>query len=160
MIDYSIVKRLIRSGLTVSAMESCTGGLLASTITDCSGASDIFPGSFVTYGNEAKINCGVPAAVIERFGVYSPETAAAMARACAEAYGTQLGIGVTGTLGRKDPGNNDSVPGKVYFSILFRGKCTGGLIEIPGELQTRPEMKEYTVSVILQSLARLLDRSL
>ena len=53
-------------------------------------------GAFVTYSNEAKIRQGVPAQTISRYSVYSRETAAEMAKACAEAYGADIGIGVTG----------------------------------------------------------------
>ena len=55
------VTYLIEHGISISTMESCTSGLLASAITDTEGASAIFKGGFVTYSNEAKIRQGVPA---------------------------------------------------------------------------------------------------
>ena len=75
----ALTLKLIERGLTVSTMESCTGGLVASLITDTEGASSVFPGAFVTYCNDAKVAAGVPKSVIDAFGVYSPQTAAAMA---------------------------------------------------------------------------------
>ena len=63
-------------------------------------------GAFVTYSNEAKIKQGVPADIISTFGVYSPETAAAMARVCRDAYAADFAIGITGTFGNIDPGQN------------------------------------------------------
>ena len=109
---------MIERGKTVSTMESCTAGLIASLITDTEGASAILKGAFVTYSNEAKIREGVPAETIERYSVYSRETAAAMAEACRSAYRADIGIGVTGTTGNVDPANADaSTPGQVYFAF-------------------------------------------
>ena len=108
---------LIARGLTVTTMESCTGGLVASLLTDTEGSSAVIQGAFVTYGNEAKRMQGVPAAVIERFGIYSEETAAAMAAACRKTYRADIGIGVTGSFGNVDPNNADSVPGEVCFAV-------------------------------------------
>ena len=109
--------RLIARGLTITTMESCTSGQVASLITDTEGSSAILKGAFVTYSNEAKIRQGVPAEIIGAYGVYSAETATAMAEACRAAYSADFGVGVTGSFGNADPGNADSVPGEVYFAI-------------------------------------------
>ena len=102
-------------------MESATSGQIASLITDTEGSSAVLKGAFVTYCNEAKIMQGVPAEVLDTYTVYSKETAEAMARACAEAYNADIGIGVTGTMGNIDSSNPDaSVPGQVYFAIGVR----------------------------------------
>ena len=69
---------LIEQNRTVTSMESCTGGQIASLITDTEGSSAALKEAFVTYSNEAKIRQGVPAEVIETYGVYSEETAAAI----------------------------------------------------------------------------------
>lgn len=116
-----LTKKLIEKKLTITAMESCTAGLIMSLITDTEGASAITKGGFVTYSNEAKILNGVPAETIETYGVYSKETARAMAIACRKTYGANIGIGVTGTFGNVDPNNQDSVPGKVFFAIDIDG---------------------------------------
>ncbi|WP_026498647.1 CinA family protein [Butyrivibrio sp. WCD2001] len=112
-----ITKTLIEKHLTITTMESCTAGMVASLLTDTEGSSAVLRGAFITYSNEAKIMQGVPAEIIEKYGVYSEETARAMAAACRKAYGADFGIGVTGTMGNADPENNDSVPGEVYFAI-------------------------------------------
>ena len=63
--DYKLLtQRLIDRGIRISTMESATGGLISSLITDTEGASAIFRGSYVTYSNETKIKCGVPVDVI------------------------------------------------------------------------------------------------
>lgn len=112
-----LTQLLIGRQLQIAAMESCTSGLVASLITDTEGASAIMRGSLVTYSNEAKLRFGVPAETIERYGVYSRETAEAMADAVRAFYGADIGIGITGSLGRPDPENADSVPGEVHFCI-------------------------------------------
>lgn len=117
-----ITKTLIARKLSVTTMESCTAGLIASLLTDTEGSSAIFRGAFVTYSNEAKIMQGVPAKVITDYGVYSCETACAMADAALRAYGADISVGVTGTMGNIDPANNDSSPGEVFFAIRFHNE--------------------------------------
>ena len=113
----ALVKKWITEGTTVTAMESCTGGYIASLITDNEGASSVFRGSDVTYGNGAKVRAGVDPEIMEKYGVYSRQTAEAMAEACRKAFGTDIGIGVTGSLGRPDPANPDSMVGTVYAAV-------------------------------------------
>ena len=162
MDNEAIIDHLICEGITVSCMESCTGGMLASAITDRSGASDIFAGSFVTYSNDAKIRQGVPSDIIEKHGVYSAETAQAMAKAASDAFETRIGIGITGSLGRKDPNNPDSVNGQVYFSIFLRGggdtreQFRTGLLLVPDMITERREMKQYVIDEVLRHLDELL----
>ena len=119
---HGLTDLLIERGLTITTMESATSGQLASLITDTEGSSAVLKGAFVTYCNEAKIQQGVPARILERYTVYSGETAEAMAEACRKAYDADIGIGVTGTMGNVDPANPEaSVPGQVYFAIAMRG---------------------------------------
>ena len=112
-----LVKMLIARKLSIATMESCTGGQIASLLTDTEGSSEVFRGGFVTYRNEAKTLNGVPERVIDKFGVYSSVTAAFMAEACKKKLGSTIGIGITGSFGNTDPNNSDSVPGEVYFAI-------------------------------------------
>jgi len=114
-----ITKTLIRTGHSVTAMESCTGGMIASLLTDTEGASGILKGTYVTYSNEAKTACGVPEQVIKEYGVYSIQTAEAMAMAARHAYNADLGIGITGSFGNVDPANSDSIPGEIYAAVSF-----------------------------------------
>ena len=74
-----IIRTLISRGMTITTMESCTGGLIASLLTDTEGASAALRGAYVTYSNEAKKAAGVPAEILDRYGVYSKETARSMA---------------------------------------------------------------------------------
>lgn len=123
-----LTRELIARGLEVSTMESATSGQIASLITDTEGASAVLRGAYVTYCNEAKVKCGVPAEVIRAHTVYSTQTAEAMAQACRRSYAANIGIGVTGTMGNVDPANPAaSTPGEVYFAIcLGTGKDAQG----------------------------------
>lgn len=110
---------LIKRGIYITTMESCTSGEIASLITDTEGSSAVIKGALVTYSNEAKIQMGVPADIIGKYGVYSTQTAQAMAHVCREMFGADIGIGITGSFGNADPANADSVPGEVWFSVEF-----------------------------------------
>ncbi len=93
-----LVKYLIENHISISTMESCTGGLLASLITDIPDASTIMKFSAVTYSTEYKIKMGVPKEVIDQYTVYSKETAIEMAKAISKYADSDLGVGITGRL--------------------------------------------------------------
>lgn len=93
-----IVQYLIKNHISISTMESCTGGLLASLITDISDASTILKFSAVTYSTEYKIKMGVPKEIIDKYTVYSKEVAIEMAKAISNFAGSDLGVGITGRL--------------------------------------------------------------
>ncbi len=154
-----VVRHLIRNRITISVMESCTGGLFASFLTDTEGASEIFSGSFVTYSNEAKVRCGVPEEVIRRFGVYSVETAAAMAAAAQAAYGAEIGVGITGTMANPDPHNADSVPGEVWYAIRRGDREKSGRLLLGADASSRRAWKERVVFEVASALAVLLGLS-
>jgi len=110
-----IADRMIEQGQTLSVMESCTGGLLSSTLTDVPGAGSYFIAGLVTYQTQQKIDQGVPSEIIQEFGVVSPETARAMAQAVRERVGTAYGIGITGAAG---PDSQDGAePGTVHIGV-------------------------------------------
>jgi PncC family amidohydrolase len=92
----------VKKRLTLATMESCTGGLLASTITDVPGSSRYFKGGLVAYSNEAKASYGVSASLIERHGAVSPEVAGDMARVARERLGADIGVGITGVAGPEE----------------------------------------------------------
>lgn len=114
-LESSVIAMLEARNLRLGTMESCTGGLLASTLTDAPGASKVFRGGLVTYMTEMKAQFGVDPEVIETYGVVSPETARAMAEACAKLLGTDLGLGITGVAG---PAAQDGRPvGEVHIGL-------------------------------------------
>ncbi len=101
--------------LTLATMESCTGGLLASTITDVPGSSAYFKGGFVSYANQMKIDLGVDAHLIEKYGVVSHQVAEAMAEAARRQLKADIGLAVTGVAG-PDP-LEGKPPGLAYIGI-------------------------------------------
>ena len=149
-----ITRTLIRDHKTITTMESCTSGLIASLITDTEGSSAVMKGAFVTYSNEAKILQGVPEEIIGTYGVYSVETACAMAERCREVYRAQYGIGVTGSFGNPDPANPDSVPGEVFFAIASPGGTEGYHCTVPAQ-SSRYDYKMYMAGRIAD---RILER--
>ena len=107
---------------TIACMESCTGGMLASEITNIDGSSDVFNLGLVTYSNEWKEYFGVNKKVIEEYTVYSTNVAKEMAKAVSNLAKSNWGIGITGQLGKKDLKNNSDELNTVYFSICNRDK--------------------------------------
>ena len=136
---------LIEKNLTITTMESATSGQIASLITDTEGSSAILKGAFITYCNEAKIQQGVPAEILDRFTVYSRETA-------------EVGIGVTGTMGNVDPANPEaSKPGQVYFAIGVRAVDGGiGIESYHIELEPQPSRLMYKLAVAEEVYQRLI----
>lgn len=102
-------------GLSLAAAESCTGGLIAATLTGIEGVSSCFRGGFVTYCDEAKTALlDIPAADIESFGVVSRQIALAMARRAREMAGSDLAVGITGFTGDAGEENEN---GLVHIAV-------------------------------------------
>ena len=142
---------LAERGLTLAAMESCTGGLLASTVTDVPGASQYFKGSLVTYATEVKSLAGVSAALIEEHGVVSAEVAGAMAQAVLEALDADVGVGITGVAG---PGPQNGIPaGTVYAGVAMNGTVESTVMRFPPD---RPLVKRRAVVMALLQVYRML----
>jgi nicotinamide-nucleotide amidase len=109
------------AGLTIATAESCTGGLLAALITAIPGSSDVFERGFVTYSNEAKIEClGVPLSILETFGAVSAEAARAMATGALAHSPAGMALSITGIAG---PGGDSSEKpvGLVHFGLARKG---------------------------------------
>ena len=151
----NIIKKLIDTHTTVSTMESCTSGMIASTITDTEGASAIFPGGYVTYLNETKIFIGVEEEIIRKYGVYSKECAEEMVRTVQEKMHTDIAIGITGTTGNIDPNNADSMQGVVYFCIRVKDK--ENTFEVHAEVagMNRHEIKQMHTDMVFEKLQTL-----
>lgn len=151
----SIIKKLIDTHTTISTMESCTSGMIASTITDTEGASAIFPGGYVTYLNETKIFIGVEKEIIRKYGVYSKECAEAMARTVQEKMHTDIAVGITGTTGNIDPNNADSVQGVVYFCIRIKDKVNTFEVHAEVSGMSRHEIKQMYTDMVFKKLETL-----
>jgi nicotinamide-nucleotide amidase len=102
-------------GLTLATAESCTGGMVASRLTDVPGSSDVFVGGAVAYSDELKdALLGVPQAVLAEHGAVAAETAAAMARGARERLAADVAVGVTGVAG-PGGGTAEKPVGLVYL---------------------------------------------
>jgi len=137
--------------LTIAAAESCTGGLLAATLTEIPGSSDVFDRGFVTYSNAAKTAMlGVPVDLIETFGAVSRETAQAMASGALVQANVDLAVAITGIAG---PGG--AMPGKpvglVHFAVASRGGTRVHQARQFGDIGRAPVRRE----AVRQALAML-----
>ena len=129
----ALVALLKQKGLTVSTAESCTGGLIASTIVDVPGASAVFPGGAVTYASSVKTALlGVPEELIRERGVVSSDVAAAMAEGARKRFGTDLAVSVTGVAG-PDGGTPETPVGCVYIGVAVKGETVTFREDIPGD---------------------------
>lgn len=152
-----VTENLIRNNMTISFMESCTSGLLASMFTDTQGASAVFKGSFVTYSNEAKIDAGVDGTVIQEYGVYSKECAREMAGAVKEHFNVDIAVGITGTTGNVDPNNmSTSVEGEAYYCIIHNEIVHDFYINVDVKGMSRADIKAYYANDVYRSLGKLL----
>jgi nicotinamide-nucleotide amidase len=110
--------------LMIATAESCTGGLVAGTLTDIPGSSDVIDRAFVTYSNDAKrAMLGVNATTLATFGAVSKETATQMAVGALERAGVDLAVSITGIAG---PGG--ATPGKPVGLVHFAAAARDGRI--------------------------------
>jgi nicotinamide-nucleotide amidase len=142
--------------LTIAAAESCTGGLLAATLTEIPGSSDVFDRGFVTYSNAAKqAMLGVPESVLAAFGAVSRETARAMVDGALAAAGVDLAVAITGIAG---PGGG--LPGKpvglVHFAAASRGGQLSEAEQRFGDIG-RNTVRERSVAEALSMLRALVE---
>ena len=113
----SLIKKLIKKNLKISFAESCTGGLLASTVTSVSGASKIFNLGLITYSNQSKIKfLKVNKKIIEKYGAVSHECCSAMVKNLSKISKANINISITGIAGPKG-GTKQKPVGLVYIGI-------------------------------------------
>ena len=113
----NIIQRLIKKKLSISVAESCTGGMLSSSITSISGASKIFNIGLVTYSNLAKIkHLKVSGSIIKRYGAVSEKCCLKMVEGLSKLSKSKINISITGIAGPKGGSKNKPV-GLVYIGI-------------------------------------------
>ncbi len=116
-LSLKIVKLLTKKKLTLSLAESCTGGLLASSITSISGSSKIFIMGFVTYSNNAKVKfLKVPKKTITNHGAVSHETCLSMVKNLSKISKSNISISITGVAG-PNGGTKEKPVGLVYIGL-------------------------------------------
>ena len=140
-------------GLMLATAESCTGGLVAGTLTDIAGSSDVVERGFVTYSNRAKCEMlGVPTAMIERHGAVSDAVARAMAAGAQTRAGVDLAVAITGVAG-PGGGTQDKPVGLVHFACADANGDVTHVERRFGEL-SRDEIRSLSVRVALQMLLK------
>jgi nicotinamide-nucleotide amidase len=140
---------------TVTAAESCTGGLVAATLTAIPGSSDVFERGFVTYSNSAKSEMlGVPFWLIERHGAVSEDVVRAMAGGALTHSRANLAVAITGIAG-PDGGTQDKPVGLVYFAAGRRNTMIASESVLFGDLG-RAEIRRRCVERALSLLLSLL----
>ena len=151
-----IVRLLKEKNKTISTMESCTGGGIANAITNIEGASEILNFSAVTYSNKFKIKMGVDEKIIEKYTVYSIETAQEMSKNIALFTNSSYGIGITGQLNRYDPYNKTNENNIVYISIYDKENNNFINKKIKVSEKSRKDNKEIIINEVIDSLKKLL----
>lgn len=151
-----IVEKLKETKKTIATMESCTGGFIVNEITNIEGSSDVLKFSCVTYSNEYKIKMGVSKDVIEKYSVYSSNTADEMAKSISLFANSDYGIGITGKLNRIDENNLTGKDNEVFVSIFDRknDKYYRTNLEVHGK--TRKENKVKVLEKIREILLEIL----
>ncbi len=123
-IEDVVAKLLIEKKLTISTAESCTGGMIASTLINYPGISEVFLEGAVTYSNEAKHKrLGVKNETLEKYGAVSEETAREMAVGIAKTAKTDVSIVTTGIAG-PEGGTPEKPVGLVYVGVYVQGEVT------------------------------------
>lgn len=118
-----LVKELKKRKLHISTAESCTGGMIASTIVSVSGASQVLEECYVTYSNRVKKKLlHVQEETLKQYTEVSAQTASEMAEGIVQATGAEVGISVTGYAG-PDGGEDGTCAGTVYIGTCLNGKA-------------------------------------
>jgi nicotinamide-nucleotide amidase len=143
-------------GLSLAAAESCTGGLVAARLTAVSGASDVFRGAVVAYGDEIKQGqLGVGEDLLAAHGAVSAETAAAMAAGARSSLGADAAVSVTGIAG-PDGGTPEKPVGLVYLHASSPAGELARELRLPGD---RDAVRRRATAGALHLLRELLAQS-
>ena len=151
-----IVKKLKEKNKTISTMESCTGGGVANSITNIEGASEVLKFSAVTYSNEYKIKMGVNSDIINKYSVYSIETAREMSKNISIFSNSNYGVGITGKLNRIDVNNLYGENNVVYISIYDKDNDKYYDYDLLVTHTTREENKKLVIDFIKEKLLEIL----
>jgi len=143
-----IGKYLTERRQSLGVMESLTGGLLSSTVTDVPGSSNYFVGGLVTYNTELKVQMGVPLEILEQYGAISEEAARAMAHTVRKRFDTDFGLGITGVAGPDE--EEDKPVGTAHIAIEGPEGVVTGMG--PGWRASRDDNKRFAVLAALNLL--------
>ena len=150
-----LIDDLKRHGWKIATAESCTGGLLAKTITDYSGSSEVFEFGAVVYSNKFKNKLlSVSNDVLNTYGAVSEQTAYALSKGICEYSEAEVGVGITGIAG-PGGGTSEKPVGLVYYSIYIEQKnihiCEKLLLS-----GNREQVRQQTVLAVIKKLEDIL----
>ncbi len=149
-------ERCLKLGVKVATAESCTGGLVAKTITDISGSSDYFLGGVVSYSNDIKVRLlGVPQDQLDAHGAVSAQVARAMALGARERFGVDLALSITGVAG---PGGGSAAKpvGLTYVGVAdARGVEVRRFVWAGDRIANREHAARVALEMALDRLAGL-----
>lgn len=149
-----IVDRLASKNMTVATAESCTGGLIASSIVDIAGASDCFNEGYITYSNEAKMrNLSVKESTLMQYGAVSTQTAKEMAMGVRKKAHADFGIASTGIAG-PGGGSPEKPVGLVYIACAYDDKCQVRQLNLSGD---RSQVRHQAADEALRLLSDCMD---
>ena len=124
LLSKKITNKLIKKKLTISVAESCTGGMLSSTITSVSGSSKVFNLGFVVYSNKSKINVlKISKKIIKKYGAVSKQVCLLMVKNLSKISKTNISISITGIAGPSG-GTKKKPVGLVYVGIKKKNKIS------------------------------------
>ena len=151
-----LIKELINRKESLGFAESCTGGLLSSTITAIPGSSKVFKGSIISYSNELKQSLlKIPEHLIKQYGAVSKEVAQNMAINAKEELNSDWSIAISGIAGPSG-GDKDKPVGLVYISIAGPNEHITNIKRIFSSNRNRIEIQRLSVNVCLNSLRLIL----
>lgn len=152
-LEETLVKLLQEKQMTITTAESCTGGLIAGTIVNVAGASDVLNEGYVTYSNEAKQRLvQVKAETLKKYGAVSEETAREMALGVAQAANSDVALSATGIAG-PGGGTEEKPVGLVYI-----GCCVGTEVRVKecrfsgNRLENRTETVKTALRMAIEML--------
>lgn len=150
-----VVNRLKKEGRHIALAESCTGGLLAKTITDVSGASDVFECGVVSYSSRIKAKVlGVDPEVIRKYSVVSEPVAVQMAHGVLALGDADVGVGITGVAG---PGPDGTHPEGEIFVAVTDGKTDKVTRLMTGTTNARAENRETAAATALNMILEMIS---
>ena len=156
MIKKKIIKLidlLRKRKFKIAIVESCTGGLLSSSITSISGASKVYSMGMITYSNKSKINnLKIKKDIIDTYGAVSPQCCLAMVKNLKKISGCDVSVSITGIAGPKG-GTKKKPVGLVYLGIIT--KKNTNIHKLHFKKKNREFIQKNTVRVAIEKLLKI-----
>ncbi|MGC4017821.1 MAG: CinA family protein [Muricomes sp.] len=155
-LEDQVVQELAKRKFTITTAESCTGGMIAGTLVNTAGASDVLNEGYITYSNEAKERlAGVSHETLEKYGAVSEQTAKEMAEGAARAAGADVALSATGIAG-PGGGTEEKPVGLVYIGCYICGRTSVIKCQFAGSrMENRMSTVEEALKLALKELKSL-----